>query len=433
MWAHIPQTPQAAVIGNMMPYPTQPLQYQPCFVPPVQPSNHGMYFNNQVQSYSLMPQPYLPVPTNRGFRQPVGMRQPSNMPYIMQQDYMPVTPPMGSTGIAPPQPPQTHPRPPVYELSCVQQAQQYAPQCSKPLKYFSAFVQKRSGILSQEAYYQHSETNLGHIDTCEEKETPRLPAKSDEQCGNPDVHPLQEEESAEVNKQIIDANSLSISPVERGPTPDPVLLLGNSESPEPIPTRSPSETTLVPSPPSSDDERETVCNSPLSLSDCEEEAELTATEDDNIPTKDTSGACSSIQKLEPEQPYDNEIIKESSDSLNQEHHSFNKPRVQTMCSPSFLIKGADVAALHPSVTSSANICSSNTPERHTISAKPIRSHIDTPMYNTGHSRVLCQLSHATGTSRQCNRATKRPLTTHFRQLFKPIPYNDKEEENDGTD
>ena len=428
MWTHIPQTPPT-LIGNMVPYPTQPLQYQPCFIPPLQPTNHSMYFNSQVQSYSVVPQQYVPIPTNRGFRQPIGMGQPSNVPYIMHQDFVPVTHTMGG---AVPLQPQTHTRPAMYEVSPVQQAQ-FVPQYSKPPRHISAFVQRRAGIFSQEAYYEHSETNLSHNITCEQRDTPKLPAKSEEQCEMSVGHSLPEEQLAELYKPRIDANTVSASTYEKVQTREHLQLLDNAEGLEADATHSPSETTLVPSP-SSSDGIQTVCNSPDS-----EEEELTATEDDQIPTKDISGAneltlaCSSVERLEPEQPYDNAIIC-TNPSSQEQCDIYSKPKLQTMSSPSLEIRGVEITAHHPTANASVKICNSIA-DRSNISAnqlqqhqQPIRSLIDTPVYNTGHSRVLCQLSHTSGSSRRHDRPTKHPLTTHFRQLFKPIPYSTKKED-----
>ena len=130
MWTHVPQT-SPTVVGNMMQYPTQPLQYQACYMSPVQHSNHGMYFNNQIQSYNMVPHQYVPVP-NRGFRQHFPMGQPPNVPYAMPHECVPVANsgfahPAG--GMVHPQfiPPDPHAREAVYEMSIFQQAQ-YIPQ-----------------------------------------------------------------------------------------------------------------------------------------------------------------------------------------------------------------------------------------------------------------------------------------------------------------
>ena len=127
MWAHVAQTPPP-VMGSMMPsYATQPLQYPPCFIPPLHHSNQGMYFNNQVQSYSVVPQQYIPM-ANQGFRQHFMMRQPSNVPYIMHHDYVPVansgfSHTVGGTSSLQPQliPNDFYTREAVYEMPSAQQ------------------------------------------------------------------------------------------------------------------------------------------------------------------------------------------------------------------------------------------------------------------------------------------------------------------------
>ena len=432
MWTQVPQT-SPTVIGNMMPYPTQPVQYQPCFIPPLQPANHGMYVNSQVQSYSIVPQQYIPLPTNRGFRPHVGMGQPSNVaPYMMHQDYMQVPNsgflnPMG--GAPPLQPPQTHTRPATFEMPSVQQAQ-FIAHCPKPPRHISAFAQKRAGLFNQQVCCEHSEASLPHIISSTEArgDVPKVPTKLEEQC-EITIQSSQEEQSAELHKPKTETVS---STCERAPTPAPQHLLEEAEDSEADVAHSPSETTLVPSPTSSDGVQ-TVCNSPFRpvLSDSEEE-ELTATEDDQIPTKDTGGpseltlACSSVERLEPEQPYDSAIIKESTKPSEQEQHNVcSKPRLlkkEELCS---------VQTKNPTVSGSAkidrNTCtfSANQSQHH---QRSIRSLIDTPVYNTSHSRVLCQLSQSSGSSaRQCDGIRKRPLTTHFRQLFKPLPSNSKTE------
>ena len=385
--------------------PTQPVQYQPCFIPPLQPTNHGMYFNSQVQPYSIpqsysMPQQYIPVPTNRGFRPHIGMGQPSNVPYIMHQDYIPVANSgyPHSVGGIPPIQPQT--RPVTYEMPPVQQAQ-FVPQFPKPPRHVSSFVQNRAGVVNQQTYYEPKQTSPSYNISCEGGEEPKIPEKLEEQCEIP-VQSSPEEELSELNKpKTDDAGMISITH-ERVPTPVPPQLLDDVQSTEGDVVHSPSEITLVPSPLSSDG-MQTVCSSPV-FSDNEEEV-LTATEDDQIPTKDTGSpseyalTCSSIERVEPEHPYDNESSKPS----NQEQHIYG----------------------------SIEICNSDTMTGNSSQPhqRSIRSLIDTPVYNTSHSRVLCQLSQSSGSSAQhCNGIRKRPLTTHFRQLFKPIPSSTKTED-----
>lgn len=434
MWAHVPQTPPA-VIGSMVPYPTQPtVQYQPCFIPSLQPTNHGMYFNSQVQSYSIVPQQYIPVPTNRGFRPHVGMGQPSNVPYIMHQDYVPVANSgfPHTVGGPPPLQPQTHTRPAaMYEMPSVQQ-HQFVPQYSKPPRHVSAFAQSRVGLFNHQAYYEHSETSLSQNILCEARDTPKLPAKSGEQCGITVVHSPQEEQLAEMNKPKTDTNTASTT-TEPVPAPTQLPLIEDAETLEADVTHSPSETTLVPSP-SSSDGIQTVCNSPFCpvLSDSDEEG-VTAAEDDQIPTKDTGGAseltvaCSSVERLEPEHPYDNEVNKESTKPCKP--RPLKNDELSSRSAPSLVIQGVEGTAHYPTVTGSVEMCHSNM-DRNTTRARQqsIRSLIDTPVYNSSHSRVLCQLSQsASSSSRPRNGNAKHPLTTHFRQLFKPIPCSTKTE------
>ena len=391
-------------MGNMMYNPTQPVQYQPCFIPPPQPTNHGMYFNNQIQSYNIpqsysIPQQYIPVPTNRGFRPHVGMGQPSNVPYIIHQDYIPVANSgyPHTVGGAPPIQPQT--RPVTYEMPSVQQAQ-FVPQFSKPPRHVSAFVQNRAGTVNQQTYCEPRQTSPSHSISCEGREAPRVPEKSEEQCEIP-VQPSPKEELSEFNTPKSDDAGTNLITHERVPTPVPPQLLDDAQTTESDVVHSPSEITLVPSPLSSDG-MQTVCSSPV-LSDSEE-GELTATEDDHIPTKDTSSpseftlTCSPVERVEPEHPYDNE-----STVPNQEQHIYG----------------------------SIEICNSDTMPGNASPPhqRSIRSLIDTPVYNTSHSRVLCQLSQSSGSSaRHCNGIRNRPLTTHYRQLFKPIPSSTKTED-----
>lgn len=429
MWAaHVPaQAPQPTVIGNMMPYPTQPaMQYQPCFIPPLQPTNHGMYINNQVPSYSIVPQQYIPVPTNRGFRPHVGMAQPSTMPYMIPQDYMPVANsgfPQPLAG-APPIQPQT--RPITYEIPPVQQTQ-FAPQYPKPTRHISAFVQSRPPAIINQQAYEHTETNLAPRNiSCEGVETPKQPEKLEEQC-EISAQSSSEEGTDELHKPNTDTVEMPSATCEHVPTPSPLPLplplIEDEETIDELPDiqHSPSETTLVPSPLSSDGMR-TVCNSPFCpvLSDSDEE-ELTAGEDDQIPTKEISSsseytlAFSSVERLEPEHPYDNESTKPSTPELQ-------------LCKPKPVRK--DDLNAHSVANIPPEICNSNTirGNQSEQQQRSIRSLIDTPVYNTSHSRVLCQLSQLSGSSpRQCKAVKRRPLTTHFRQLFQPMPSSTKPE------
>lgn len=455
MWAHVPQTPPT-VIGNMMPYPTQPLQYQPCFMPPLQHTNHGMYFNSQVQSYSIVPQQYIPV-ANRGFRQHVTMGQPPNVPYIMHHDYVPVANSgftahaMGGAPSLHPQfvPSDLHTREALYEMSTVQQAH-YVPQYPKPVQQIPAFVQRRPAIFNQQASVAR-----------EEREIPKILPNSEEQCGINVVHSLQEEQSSEKHKPVScprsDANTVAIV-CEPAPTPLHLHLLDDTESMQTDVSHSPSETTLVPSP-SSSDGVQTVCNSPPVESDTEED-ELTATEDDQIPTKDTRvevtllphstvEVCyldNYVEKLEPEQPYDNATIQPASNQERYNSSGQTKPlmkeelcSVQNMdiSSSSLVTQGSEVTSKHSfskdsaeTCISSENISSANQNQRHP-NKQSIRSLIDTPVYNTAHSRVLSQISKPNSSSARPHKgiANHPSSTTHFKQLFtEPVPFSTKKDD-----
>lgn len=347
-----------------------------------------------------MPQQYIPVPTNRGFRPHIGMGQPSNVPYIMHQDYIPVANSgyPHSVGGVPPIQPQA--RPVTYEMPPVQQAQ-FVPQFPKPPRHVSSFVQNRTEIVNQQTYYEPKQTSPAHNISCEGGEALKVPEKSEEQC-EVRVQSSPEEELSKMNTPKTDDTGMISITHERVPTPVPPQLLDDVQSTDSDVVHSPSEITLVPSPLSSDG-MQTVCSSPV-FSDNEEEV-LTATEDDQIPTKDTGSpseyalTCSSVERVEPEHPYDNENTKPS----NQEQHSYG----------------------------SIEVCNSDTMTGNVSQPhqRSIRSLIDTPVYNTSHSRVLCQLSQSSGSSaRHCNGIRKRPLTTHYRQLFKPIPSITKTED-----
>ena len=492
MWAHVPQT-SPAVIGNMMPYPTQPLQYQPCFMPPLQHTNHGMYFNNQMQSYSIVPHQYIPVP-NRGFRQHFPVGQPPNVPYVLPHDYVPVANSgfahtMGGTPSLHPQflPTELHAREAVYEMSTVQQAQYVHPQCATPVqqyKQMSGVVQKRAGIVNQHTYV-----------TREDQEIQKMLPNSEEQSGVGAVHLLQEEESSEMHKPVrSDVNTVPASS-EQAPTPPHQhildstesiqvphqhmldstesnqvphqhmldstesiqgphqhmlastesmqaphqLMLDSTESMQPDAAVSPSQMTLVPSP-SSSDGVQTVCSSPVQ-SDSEED-DMTAAEDDQIPTKDTSDDVTphhfsvevynldDVERLEPEQLYDSARFKqEQCNSFSQTKEEINGLQSREISGSSSVTQGAEVTSQHSFIKHSAQPCissenmtSTNQIQRH--HHQPIRSLIDTPVYNTAHSRVLNQLAQPDTSSAQPHKGTPtRPLTTHFRQLFKPIPYS----------
>lgn len=447
MWAHVPQTP-ATVIGSMMPsYATQPLQYQPCFMPPLQHTNQGMYFNSQVQSYNVVPQQYIPVPS-QGFRQHFVMRQPPNVPYIMHHDYVPVanagySHTMGGTPSLQPQliPSDLHTREAVYEMSTVQHGQ-YVPQYSMPIQQMSAFDQRRGGIFNQQQSIVR-----------EEREIPKILPNSEEQGGINVFHSLQEEQSSELYKPVNCPRSSADTVTamsEQGPTPLQLNLLDEAEPTQADASHSPSETTLVPSPFSSDGVQ-TVCNSPFCpVQSDTEENELTAMEDDQIPTKDTSDEVTishstvepcyldNIERLEPEQPYDNKAIKPS----NEEQYSFHKTKhllQEDMCSvenvaihSSSLL--CEVTSQYSSTKDSLETCvasesiTSAKQNQRCHHQRPIRSLIDTPVYNTAHSRVLSQLTQPNHSSVRPHKGiTQRPLTTHFRQLFKPIPFSCKKE------
>lgn len=447
MWAHVPQTPPT-VIGSMMPsYATQPLQYQPCFMPPLQHTNQGMYFNSQVQSYSVVPQQYIPV-ANQGFRQHFMMRQPPNIPYIMHHDYVPVansgyshTPSLQPQFV----PSDLHTREAVYEMSTVQHGQ-FVPQYPKPIQQMSTIGQRRAGFFNQQPSIVR-----------EEREIPKILPNSEEQAGIKVVHSLKEEKSIELHKPVnypeSSADTASTT-CEQAPTPLHLQLLDEEE---PIPadtSHSPSETTLVPSPLSSDGVQ-TVCNSPFCpVQSDTEENEWTATEDDQIPTKDTDDEATlshstvepcyleNIERLEPEQPYDNATTKPSNEEHHNSYYKTNPLLNKDMCSVqnvaisssslvgevrsqySFTKDSVETCIASESITSA-----NQNQRRH--QQQPIRSLIDTPVYNTAHSRVLSQLTQPNDSRHSSVRPHKgtmqRPLTTHFRQLFKPIPHSSKKE------
>lgn len=445
MWAHVPQTPPT-VIGSMMPsYATQPLQYQPCFMPPLQHTNQGMYFNSQVQSYSVVPQQYIPV-ANQGFRQHFMMRQPTNVPYIMHHDYVPVansgySHTVGGRPSLQPQfvPSDLHTREAMYEMSTVQHGQ-YVPQYPKPIQQVSTIGQRRAGFFNQQASIVR-----------EEREIPKILPNSEEQGGINVVNSLKEEQSSELHKPVNYPESgadTASTMCEQTPTPLHLHLLDEEEPIQADTTHSPSETTLVPSPLSSDGVQ-TVCNSPFCpvQSDTEDD-EWTAAEDDQIPTKDTNDEATlshstvepryldDIERLEPEQPYDNATTNPSNEEhynsyyktnplLNKDMHSIQNLAI----SSSSLVR--EVTSHYSSTKDSVETCiasesitSANQNQRSHPEQQPIRSLIDTPVYNTVHSRVLSQLTNDSCHSsvRPHKGTMQRPLTTHFRQLFKPIPY-----------
>ena len=441
MWAHVPQTPPT-VIGSMMPsYATQPLQYQTCFMPPLQHTNQGMYYNNQVQSYSVVPQQYIPM-ANQGFRQHLMMRQPPNVPYIMHHDYVAVansgyshmmtagTPSLQPQFI----PSDFHTREAVYEMSSFQHGP-YVPQYPKPLHQGPAFGERRTEILNQQP------SNVR-----EERE---------EQGGINFSQSFKEEQSSDLHKSCSSADTVTTM-CEQAPTPLHLYLLDEAEPVQADASHSPSETTLVPSP-SSSDGAQTVCSSPFHPvhSDTEEENELTTPEDDQIPTKDTNDEVTfshatlepclhdNAERLEPEQPYDNATIKPSNEDQNDSYlRTKTKPLLKedlcsvqnvTICSSS--LEG-DVTLKHSSTkdcvetfTAPESSTSANQSQHRHHHHQPIRCLIDTPVYNTAHSRVLSQLTRPKNDSvvQPHKGITQRPLTTHFRQLFKPIPFSSKKD------
>lgn len=442
MWTHVAQTPPP-VMGSMMPsYATQPLQYQACFMPPLQHSNQGMYFNSQVQSYSVVPQQYIPV-ANQGFRQHFMMRQPSNVPYIMHHDYVPVvnsgfSHTMGGTPSLQPQfvPSDFYTREAVYEMSTVQHAQYVPQQPCRPTHQISAFGQRRAGV----------SFNQQPSNAREEREVAKIFPNSEDQGGIDVNHSLQEEQSGELQTSVdcprSSADTVSIKH-EQAPTPLDLQLSDDAEPIQADVLHSPSETTLVGSPLSSDGVQ-TVCNSPLGSdhSDTEED-ELTATEDDQIPTKDTSDEVTftqstepcyfdNVERLEPEQPYDNVPLKPSSQEEQYNSYSKTKPSlkeelcsVQNLAISSSALVG-EVTLQHSSSNDSAETCitsgsiTSSNQNQHRHHQQSIRSLIDTPVYNTAHSRVLSQLTQPNNSMMRPRKGVmQRPLTTHFRQLFKP--------------
>ena len=435
MWTHVAQTPPQ-VMGSMIPsYATQPLQYQPCFIPPLQHSNQGMYFNSQVQSYSVVPQQYIPV-ANQGFRQHFMMRQPSNVPYIMHHDYVPVansgfSHTMGSTPSIQPQfvPNDFYTREAVHEMPTVQHAQ-YVPKQPRPIQQMPAFGQRRVGV----------SFNQQPLIAREEREVAKISPNSEDKGGRDVAHSLQEQQSIELQTGV-DCPRSSTDTVstmhEQTPTPVDQQLSDDAEPTQADVLHSPSETTLVGSPLSSDGVQ-TVCNSPFGSdpSDTEKD-ELTATEDDQIPTKDTSEEVmvpqssepcylDNVERLEPEQPYDNVTLKPPCQDEQDNSYGKTKPSLkEELCSvQSVAISSstlvAEVTRQHSSSNDSAEACI--TRESSTSSnQRSIRSLIDTPVFNTAHSRVLSQLTQPNNSMvRPCKGVMQRPLTTHFRQLFKQI-------------
>lgn len=445
MWAHVPQTPPT-VIGSMMPsYATQPLQYQTCFMPPLQHTNQGMYYNNQVQSYSVVPQQYIPM-ANQGFRQHLMMRQPPNVPYLVHHDYVAVANSgyshmMTGTPSLQPQfiPSDFHTREAVYEMSSVQHGP-YVPQYPKPLQQVPAFGERRTEILNQQPSMVR-----------EERGSPKVLPNSEEQGGINFSQSLKEEQSSDLHKSCSSADTVTTM-CDQAPTPLHLYLLDEAEPVQADASHSPSETTLVPSP-SSSDGAQTVCSSPFHpVHSDTEENELTTTEDDQIPTKDTNDEVTfshstlepcfhdNTERLEPEQTYDNATIKPS----NEDHYnSYLKTKpllkedqcsVQKVTIRSFSLEG-DVTLKQSSTkdsvktfTANESSASANQRQHHHHHQLPIRCLIDTPVYNTAHSRVLSQLTQPNDSVVQPHKGiTQRPLTTHFRQLFKPIPFNSKKD------
>ena len=427
-------------MGSMMPsYATQPLQYQPCFIPPLQHSNQGMYFNSQVQSYSVVPQQYIPM-ASQGFRHHFMMRQPSNVPYIMHHDYVPVansgfSHTMGGAPSIQPQfvPNDFYTREAVYEMSTVQHAQ-YVPQ--QPRLIQPALGQRIVG----------ASLNSQPLIAREERELAKIFLNSEDQGGIDVADSLQEEQSSEL-KPTGDCSRSSTDTAstvhEQAPSPLDQKLSDDAELLQADVSHSPSETTLVGSPLSSDGVQ-TVCNSPFGSdpSDIEED-ELTAKEDDQIPTKDTSDEVpipqslepchlDNVERLEPEQPYD-VTLKPPSQAEQYNSYSKSKPSLkEELCSvqnvaisSSTLV--ADVTQHHSSSNDRAEACTtsqSNTSSDQNQERKhqrSIRSLIDTPVFNTAHSRVLSQLTQSNNSMVRTHKGVvQRPLTTHFRQLFKQI-------------
>lgn len=439
MWAaHVSaQSSQPTMIGNMMTYPTQPtMQYQPCFIPPppppapVQPTSHGMYYNSPVQSYNVMPQQYIPVQANRGFRPHVSMVQPSNVPYVMHQDYVPVAgsgfpthripgphnPPVGTPSI------QLQTRPVAFEIPSVHHTQ-FIPHYSKPSQHFATFIQNRPETSDQQAaQYEYTEANLVTNICSERREAEKILEKEEEKGESPLQSSSPGEEQTESHQTTTETVTVSVATGERIPTPIPLPMfqeLDDAQTTDEV-NHSPSETTLVPSPLSSDGVQ-TLCNSPIHADLSDSEEELAAHEDDQIPTKDTSRpieftlVCSSVERLEPEHPYDLQNNK----PVNQEQHICDKLQPSREDEP---------CSSDPAVSGSFEKCSSVS--SHTNQSqyyhRSIRSLIDSPVYNTSHSTVLCQLTQSSNSlTGPCIEIRRRPLTTHFRQLFKPISPTNK--------
>ncbi|PFX29992.1 uncharacterized protein LOC111324122 [Stylophora pistillata] len=506
MWTHVPQT-SPTVMGNVMQYPTQPLQYQACIMPPVQHTNHGMCFNNQpynqMQPYNMLPHQYIPVP-NRGFRQRFSMGQPPNVPHVMSHDCVPVansgfSHPAG--GMVHPQflPPDPHAREAMYEMSIFQQAQ-YIPQyptTTHQHPQISAVVQRRPGVVNQQAYLEvqkslpNSEQQGGvcavHLLHEEESAGMHRPVRSDgnsiaglceqapappqqhildntDSIQSPHQHMLDCVESVQVPcQQIVDNSETIQSPrqhllenAESAQSPRQHLLestesiqsphqdmLDSSESIQADATVSPSQMTLVPSP-SSSDGVQTVCSSPVQSDS--EEGELTVAEDDQIPTKDTSdditlhdspvevNNADNFERLEPEQPYDSSCLKPEQCNLIVQTKPLMKeekygPQKREVCGSSSINQGVEgipqnAFGHHLTQPCISRESKTSTTQMHNHYHRSIRSLIDTPVYDTAHSRVLSQLSHPDATSTPSHDGSPgRPLTTHFRQLFKPIPHN----------
>ena len=347
----------------------------------------------------------------------------------MHQDYVPVAnsgfpahslpgphnPPVGLPSF------QLHTRPVSYEVPSVQHAQ-FVPQYSKPTQHFATFIQNRPETVDQQAHYEHTETSLTHSMSTEGRgEMQKIPEK-EEKKREIAFDSSSPQEEAELHQSKTETATVSVTTSERVPTPVPqpmFQVLEDEQNTDEV-THSPSETTLVPSPLSSDG-IQTLCNSPIhpDLSDSDEE-ELTANEDDQIPTKDTSCpgeytlVCSSVERLEPEHPYD----VQSSKPADQEKCLCEKlqPTREEPCS------------VDPVVSNSFERCDSNSIQGNQSQNhhRSIRSLIDSPVYNTSHSTVLCQLTQSSSSPAQpCIGIRRRPLTTHFRQLFKPISPGNK--------
>ena len=420
-----------------MSYPAQAISYQTGYCPPVQHNPPEVFINNQVQSYSIVPQQYLPV-TNTAL---VMAGQQSAMPYVLHQEPHPLATnysgfshTVGNRHAFHPHyiPNEMHPRQMTYHVATVQQTQ-CIPHFPKPRYHVPFQAEQRGVIFNQEPFYNEPET-IYEQDSGEE----------DEREGSPS--PLQDEQSSELHENSL-VSSMSIDDSTDDPT------LESKQGPAELPpsgevdtSHSPSETTLVPSPLSSDG-LQTVCNSPscpVSSDNNEEGFAIVADDDDEIPTKDTDPvtglSLETALQVQPEQPYSGVKIEPPMHSHPNEFISSKQD-----------LKSSKDSNKHPSEDQLHNTvhkkCSSPCLDSHKVSSsfdepvkehpqanhpcktqQPIRSLIDAPMYNTGQSKVLTQLSQPDAIKpreqSRCSstdKPTKRPLTTHFRLLFKPIP------------